>query len=455
MLHDLLVFAPFFMSLFWTIIHSIVSYRTDYYPIYAMLLVEATLFFMVDGYYSSLYGTPELYIWFTLLYQLVAPSFIPIAVLAFKHMDDGEPFKPRQFLWVAIPAGMFAATGLLMTIIGNDQLVNFVSVVNAHGLGELKQFEGMPVHSYFIWSNIILRSIIGIEMLYFLVMVVVIFSRKHYSIGQYFRFFFKGEKADVLLVQLVPAAVIAVVYLFKMFLFKSYLDEHLSLTALLSIFTTAMVFMIDFSALFQSKGSMRLAESANVTNYNYGKEDRVQIIEEIVGDLIDGADAELSRRIRARIGITPEVEAWEKGDSGETSIAERIFSAASGSWDDDSLMGGFQRLMLDEQLFLKPGLTLGEIADRLESNKTYISKMVNNTYNLGFPELLNILRVDYAQKYILEHRDAKQEQVALDCGFFSASSFNTVFRKITGTTPKVWAASQEKKAPGPGQGLHV
>ena len=70
--------------------------------------------------------------------------------------------------------------------------------------------------------------------------------------------------------------------------------------------------------------------------------------------------------------------------------------------------------------------------------------MVNNTYNLGFPELINTLRVDYAEQYILAHQNAKQEEIAAECGFLSASSFNTTFKKVTGITPKVWIASVKR-----------
>ena len=70
-----------------------------------------------------------------------------------------------------------------------------------------------------------------------------------------------------------------------------------------------------------------------------------------------------------------------------------------------------------------------DVADRLHTN-----------YNLGFPELLNILRVDYAEQYIRAHTDANQEEIAKACGFLSASSFNSTFKRITGYTPKVWAA---------------
>ena len=109
--------------------------------------------------------------------------------------------------------------------------------------------------------------------------------------------------------------------------------------------------------------------------------------------------------------------------------------------EDDSLRARFQHLMVDEQLFLQPSLTLTEVSERLHSNKTYVSKMVNNTYNIGLPELLNTLRVDYAEQYILTHRSARQDEIAKACGFLSASSFNNIFKRVTGMTPKVWEAS--------------
>ena len=104
----------------------------------------------------------------------------------------------------------------------------------------------------------------------------------------------------------------------------------------------------------------------------------------------------------------------------------------------------FQKLMMEEKLFLQPSLTLQEVAERLGTNKTFVSKLVNNAYNVGFPELINTLRVDYAEQYILANRDAKQTEIAEKCGFLSASSFNNIFKKVTGMTPSIWKASIER-----------
>jgi AraC-like DNA-binding protein len=114
--------------------------------------------------------------------------------------------------------------------------------------------------------------------------------------------------------------------------------------------------------------------------------------------------------------------------------------SVSASGEESNLLARFQHLMLDEQLFLQPSITLADVAERLHTNKTYVSRMVNQNYSLGFPEVLNILRVDYAEQYIRKHPTANQEDIAKACGFLSASSFNSTFKRITGYTPKVWAA---------------
>ncbi len=153
-------------------------------------------------------------------------------------------------------------------------------------------------------------------------------------------------------------------------------------------------------------------------------------------------------RIQERIGENLHIDAWRSGEKNENTpmLANKIFSAVSNSWDEDSLASRFQHLMMDQHVFLQPKLSLDDVAESLNTNKTYVSKMVNNTYNLGFPELINILRVDYAEQYIISHREARQEEIAQECGFLSASSFNTTFKKVTGMTPKVWIASIDRQA---------
>lgn len=120
---------------------------------------------------------------------------------------------------------------------------------------------------------------------------------------------------------------------------------------------------------------------------------------------------------------------------------EKTTDIHQGAADEETLRIKFEDLIVSEQLFLKQGIRLADIASMLDTNRTYVSRLVNNTYNMSFSDYINTLRIDYAEQYLLHHRDAKQSDIATACGFPNAPAFNNVFKKITGVTPKVWLAT--------------
>ena len=126
-----------------------------------------------------------------------------------------------------------------------------------------------------------------------------------------------------------------------------------------------------------------------------------------------------------------------KERNSETLIADAHQDLA----DEEYLRAKFEDLIVSEQLFLKQGTRLSDVASMLNTNRTYVSRLVNNTYNMSFSDYMNTLRIDYAEQYLLHHRDAKQSDIAAACGFPNASAFNNVFKKITGVTPKAWLAT--------------
>lgn len=176
-----------------------------------------------------------------------------------------------------------------------------------------------------------------------------------------------------------------------------------------------------------------------------------------------------------RIGLLSETEALSRKDQGYFYMKERektaVFTASNQAmaakyrqreklapapvkkefWqkkeaEPGSLQESFEELLIRQEYFLKPGITLIEMAQIMKTNKTYLSKMVNTTYEMSFSDLLNGLRIEYAKKYLVNNPNAKQEESALACGFPTASAFNYSFKKETGVTPKIWLATQPDNA---------
>ena len=111
----------------------------------------------------------------------------------------------------------------------------------------------------------------------------------------------------------------------------------------------------------------------------------------------------------------------------------------------DKIMESFKQLMITEQGYLNPSMTIDEIANRLNTNRTYVSKLVNIYYGMPFREYLNGLRMDYAKQLMIDEPDAVIDYVAAKSGFQSSTQFIRKFREIEGTTPTVWKASHRQK----------
>lgn len=87
--------------------------------------------------------------------------------------------------------------------------------------------------------------------------------------------------------------------------------------------------------------------------------------------------------------------------------------------------------------FLNPELTLTDLAKQLEIGRNQLSQVINIGVGDNFYNFINKFRVDEVKQLIKEdpNRQYKIMSLANDAGFNSKSSFNSIFKKITGLTP--------------------
>lgn len=95
------------------------------------------------------------------------------------------------------------------------------------------------------------------------------------------------------------------------------------------------------------------------------------------------------------------------------------------------------RLMAEDQPWLEPELTLAELAHRLRTNTSLLSHVINAGCGQNFNDFVNRYRVAEAERRLQDPRLAHYSLVgiALESGFNSKSTFNRVFKKLTGRTP--------------------
>ena len=105
---------------------------------------------------------------------------------------------------------------------------------------------------------------------------------------------------------------------------------------------------------------------------------------------------------------------------------------------DESLDIRFKKQFIGEKMYLEHSVTLNRVAAELHTNSTYLSRYINYEWKMTFSQLVNTLRIEYAKQYYELHPDALQSEVADLCGFSGTAVFNSTFKRLTGTTPKIW-----------------
>ena len=100
------------------------------------------------------------------------------------------------------------------------------------------------------------------------------------------------------------------------------------------------------------------------------------------------------------------------------------------------LMARFTAEMLEQKLFTDPSLTITAVSERLGTNRTYLSKAINDITGKTFTQLVNEYRIRQAIAEISDLKaDKPLKQISTDVGFNSLSTFYNTFQASTGMTP--------------------
>ena len=102
----------------------------------------------------------------------------------------------------------------------------------------------------------------------------------------------------------------------------------------------------------------------------------------------------------------------------------------------DELLQSVVTTISTEQLYLQPNLKVTDLAERLHTNRTYISKVINEKLNTTFADYVNRQRIDYACRLMKQHPQMSTAEVARLSGFSSQSSFYRNFKLYTNHSPK-------------------
>lgn len=97
----------------------------------------------------------------------------------------------------------------------------------------------------------------------------------------------------------------------------------------------------------------------------------------------------------------------------------------------------FEKFMIEEKPYLWEDLSMDEICKKLNTNRTYLSKAVNEYYSMSFNDVICDFRIRAAKDLLI---DPDKENITIEgigqmAGFKSNSLFHKKFKSNTGITP--------------------
>jgi tetratricopeptide (TPR) repeat protein len=100
---------------------------------------------------------------------------------------------------------------------------------------------------------------------------------------------------------------------------------------------------------------------------------------------------------------------------------------------------------MESKIFTEPNLSIRMLAERCGTNRSYLSKIINETYRMNYNTYINKLRIDEAV-FILSNHDmfVPLKDLFKKLGFNSYSVFNGAFKKFIGVTPAYFQKTAKK-----------
>jgi AraC-like DNA-binding protein len=101
--------------------------------------------------------------------------------------------------------------------------------------------------------------------------------------------------------------------------------------------------------------------------------------------------------------------------------------------------------MTDNKLYKDNSLTKERLAELLDTNRSYLSQVINKHTGLSFTHYINRLRIEEVRRILSDPEDdTPLKAIASDTGFNSLSTFYSVFQSIVGMPPSAYRNEVKK-----------
>jgi AraC-like DNA-binding protein len=247
------------------------------------------------------------------------------------------------------------------------------------------------------------------------------------TINEVGSFFFRGRRAPIRPAQFLLALLLFLILVPALLLGRKIYIDSLLITVVGSVLIAVIISLIAFIGTAGRKERQSIPGILKTVRFGVQYEDDPELVPESQEDTTPEA-------MMAASGINP--------DEQVVPVEHPHTYPDNLNKLRDELDVKLKQVVEGERLFLNRDLSITAVADRMGVFKDELADFIDFKYGVSFQNYINMLRIRYAEKYIMQHDDVTQKDIALACGFSGASSFNSAFSKQNGVTPKIWKDRQ-------------
>lgn len=123
-------------------------------------------------------------------------------------------------------------------------------------------------------------------------------------------------------------------------------------------------------------------------------------------------------------------------DKKKTLEIDKYATSSLTNEKNSELFVKFERLMEEQKLYKEKNLTREKIAELLDTNRTYLSQVINEKTGMSVLACVNAYRINEAFETLSDAKnDIPLKALSSDLGFASLTTFYKAFRQKTGMTP--------------------
>ena len=351
--------------------------------------------------------------------------FIAYIHLYIHREKDGKrksKVTSKNLQWFITPAMVFGAINLLLYyLVGFETAGDMVKTcddmnVKIASPEIIEKYGGLVAPTIIKLHGLFNQTIFTImSLLYAMILVASCLYctiKNGYRFGDIYRFFCKGQETTperaacactmILVVSMAPLLVMG----------RTYFINHMWASAVMTMFISISLFIL-----------------ANAEMMSQRKRFTIHAI-------VTSALAESGVAINGESEDDNEVEKKASQDVVAENAPEDILAVRT-----KHIIEKMHAAFENDKVYSNPELTVGSMAEMIGTNRTTLSNIINQQYGITFRDLVNRYRIDAAKAYIREHPTATQEEIAVVCGFRSASALNHKFKEVVGMPPTLWLTS--------------